>query len=41
MGDTKPYGLTQMFGDLDAISLLRVSGLKWLGHISRVDSKKQ
>ena len=30
----------QLFGDLDMLSFVRVSRLNWIGHVSRMDSKR-
>jgi hypothetical protein len=34
-------GLTQMFGDLDILSVVRISTLNWIGHVNRMDSKRK
>jgi hypothetical protein len=31
----------QLFGDLDLVSLVRRSRLKWIGHASRMDNKRK
>ena len=31
----------QLFGDLDMLSFVRVSGLNWIGHVNRMDSKRK
>ena len=31
--------LIQLFGDLDILSLVRISWLDWIGHVNRGDSK--
>jgi hypothetical protein len=31
----------QLFGDLDILSFVRVSRLKWIGHVNRMDSKRK
>ena len=31
----------QLFGDLDILSLVRVSRLKWIGYVNRMDSKRK
>jgi hypothetical protein len=33
--------LMQLFGDLDILSFVRISQLKWIGHINRMDSKRK
>ena len=30
-----------MFGDLDILSFVRISGLNWIGHVNRMDSKRK
>ena len=32
--------LMQLFGDLDMLSFVRISRLRWIGHVNRLDSKK-
>jgi hypothetical protein len=31
----------QLFGDLDVFSFVRISLLNWIGHVSRMDSKRK
>jgi hypothetical protein len=31
----------QLFGDLDILSFVRISWLKWIGHVYRMDSKRK
>jgi len=33
--------LTQLFGDLDTLSFLRISRLDWIGHVNGMDSKRK
>ena len=33
--------LMQLFGDLDRLSFVRISRLNWIGHVSRMDSKRK
>jgi hypothetical protein len=33
--------LMQLLGDLDTLSLVRISRLKWIGHVNRMDSKRR
>jgi len=33
--------LMQLFGDLDILSFVRISWLKWIGHVNRMDSKRK
>jgi len=33
--------LMQLFGDLDALSFLRISRLNWIGHVNGMDSKRK
>jgi len=33
--------LMQLFGDLGILSCVRVSRLKWIGHVNRMDSKRK
>jgi len=30
-----------MFGDLDILSFFRISRLNWIGHVYRIDSKRE
>jgi hypothetical protein len=32
--------LMQMFGDLDILSFVRISRLKWIGHVNRMETKR-
>jgi hypothetical protein len=34
-------GIMQMFGDLDILSLVRISRLNWIGHVNRKNSKRK
>jgi hypothetical protein len=31
--------MMQLLGDLDILSFVRISRLKWIGHVNRMDSK--
>jgi hypothetical protein len=33
--------LMQSFGDLDILSFVRISLLKWIGHVNKMDSKRK
>jgi hypothetical protein len=33
--------LMQLFGDLDILSFVRISQLKWIGHVNRMDIKRE
>ena len=39
----KRYGkeLMQLFGTLDILSFVRINWLIWIGHVSRMDSKRK
>jgi len=33
--------LMQLFGDLDILSIVRISRLNWIGHVSRMESQRK
>jgi hypothetical protein len=33
--------IMQLFGDLVTLSFVRISWLNWIGHVSRMDSKRK
>jgi len=33
--------LMQLFGDLDILSFVSIRWLNWIGHVSRMDSKRK
>jgi len=33
--------LTQLFGDFDILSFVRICWLNWIGHVNRMDSKRK
>ena len=33
--------LMQLFGDLDILSFVGISRFNWIGHVSRIDSKRK
>jgi intein/homing endonuclease len=33
--------LIQLFGDLDILSFVKISRMKWIGHVNRMDSKRK